>query len=144
MAAAGEDGGENGTAGPDEHTSLINQHVRRVTTNDDGTPYYKDSRPWVRYPFLIGHITYEILITNYVNILLVFVPLGIVAGATGWNPTAVFILNFFAIIPLASLLAYATEELAVPLGQTIGGLLNATFGNAVELIVSCCIPVSFT
>jgi len=41
-----------------------------------------------------------------------------------------------AIIPLASLLAFATEELAVPLGQTIGGLLNATFGNAVELIVS--------
>jgi len=64
------------------------------------------------------------------------VPLGIIAGALGWNPTAVFILNFLAIIPLASLLAFATEELAVPLGQTIGGLLNATFGNAVELIVS--------
>jgi Ca2+:H+ antiporter len=52
-----------------------------------------------------------------------------------WSPVAQFTLNFVAIIPLASLLAFATEELAVPLGQTLGGLLNATFGNAVELIV---------
>lgn len=89
----------------------------------------------VRWPFMILHLTYEILKTNYVNILLVFVPLGIIAGALGWDPTTVFILNFLAIIPLASLLAFATEELSVPLGQTIGGLLNATFGNAVELIV---------
>ena len=47
-----------------------------------------------------------------------------------------FVLNFLAIVPLAGLLAFATEELAAKLGQTIGGLLNATFGNAVELIVS--------
>ena len=71
----------------------------------------------------------------YVNVFLVFVPLGIIAGAVGWSPTAVFILNFLAIIPLASLLSFATEELAAKLGQTLGGLLNATFGNAVELIV---------
>ncbi|MGR5679626.1 hypothetical protein ACTZFK_26000, partial [Escherichia coli] len=48
----------------------------------------------------------------------------------------VFILNFFAIVPLASLLSFATEELAATLGQALGGLMNATFGNAVELIVS--------
>ncbi len=48
---------------------------------------------------------------------------------------ATFILNFLAIIPLASLLSFATEELSVKLGQTLGGLLNASFGNAVELIV---------
>lgn len=70
------------------------------------------------------------------NVFLVFVPLGIIAGALGWNPTVVFILNFFAIIPLASLLSFATEQLSAKLGQTLGGLLNATFGNAVELIVS--------
>ncbi|KAF4635850.1 hypothetical protein G7Y89_g2243 [Cudoniella acicularis] len=74
--------------------------------------------------------------SNYVNILLVFVPLGIVAGATGWNPTTVFVLNFLAIIPLAAVLSFATEEISLKLGQTMGGLLNATFGNAVELIVS--------
>lgn len=76
-----------------------------------------------------------VLLSNYVNILLVFIPLGIVAGALGWNDTAIFILNFLAIIPLASLLSFATEELALQVGETLGGLLNATFGNAVELIV---------
>lgn len=54
----------------------------------------------------------------------------------GWGATAVFWINFFAIVPLALILAFATEELAEHTGQTIGGLLNATFGNAVELIVS--------
>jgi Ca2+:H+ antiporter len=48
----------------------------------------------------------------------------------------VFILNFFAIVPLAAVLSFATEEISMKLGQTMGGLLNATFGNAVELIVS--------
>jgi Ca2+:H+ antiporter len=131
----GEDTEGNGSAEPNEHSSLLHRHISRITTNEEGTPHYKDDRAWVRWPFLALHLAYEILKTNYVNILLVFVPLGIIAGALKWNPTAVFILNFLAIIPLASLLAFATEELAVPLGQTIGGLLNATFGNAVELIV---------
>jgi Ca2+:H+ antiporter len=125
----------NGSAEPNESTSLLSRHISRITTNEEGHPYYKDNRPLVRWPFLILHLTYEILKTNYINVFLVFVPLGIIAGALGWDPTAVFILNFLAIIPLASLLAFATEELSVPLGQTIGGLLNATFGNAVELIV---------
>jgi len=76
-----------------------------------------------------------VITSNYVNFLLVFVPLGIVAGVLEWSPTAVFVLNFLAIIPLAALLSYATEEIALYTGQTLGGLLNATFGNAVELIV---------
>jgi Ca2+:H+ antiporter len=48
----------------------------------------------------------------------------------------VFSLNFLAIIPLAAVLSFATEEIASRLGETLGGLVNATFGNAVELIVS--------
>lgn len=71
-----------------------------------------------------------------VNYLLVFVPLGLLAGMLEWGSSAIFWLNFFAIVPLASLLAFATEELAEFTGETIGGLLNATLGNAVELIVS--------
>ncbi|KAA8893208.1 Sodium/calcium exchanger protein-domain-containing protein [Sphaerosporella brunnea] len=77
-----------------------------------------------------------VLLSNYVNILLVFVPLGIIAGMLGWSPTATFVLNFMAIIPLAALLSFATEELSLEVGETLGGLMNATFGNAVELIVS--------
>ncbi|KAM9931979.1 hypothetical protein OXX80_008373 [Metschnikowia pulcherrima] len=71
-----------------------------------------------------------------VNYLLIFVPLGLLAGILDWGSNAIFWVNFFAIVPLASILAFATEELAEHTGQTIGGLLNATFGNAVELIVS--------
>jgi len=52
------------------------------------------------------------------------------------NPTIVFIFSFLAIIPLAKLLAFATDELSMRVGQTLAGLLNATLGNAVELIVA--------
>lgn len=69
-------------------------------------------------------------------------PLGIIAGELKWSPTTVFVLNFFAIIPLAAVLSFATEEIAMRLGDTLGGLLNATFGNAVELIVSRSIMLS--
>lgn len=44
--------------------------------------------------------------------------------------------NFLAIIPLAAILSMATEEIALRVGPTIGGLLNASFGNATELIVA--------
>lgn len=97
--------------------------------------YRHDHRVWVRWPAESYHVAYSTLASNYVNVLLIFVPLGILSGALEWPPTATFILNFFAIIPLASLLSFATEELAAVMGQTLGGLLNATFGNAVELIV---------
>ncbi|KAK6362379.1 hypothetical protein TWF730_006069 [Orbilia blumenaviensis] len=45
-------------------------------------------------------------------------------------------MNFLAIIPLAGTLSFGTEEIALRTGETLGGLLNASFGNAVELIVS--------
>ncbi|KAK6202444.1 Ca2+/H+ antiporter [Scheffersomyces amazonensis] len=71
-----------------------------------------------------------------VNYLLIFVPFGLYVGFAEWSATVVFWINFLAIVPLASILAFATEELAEHVGETVGGLLNATFGNAVELIVS--------
>ncbi|KAK9389871.1 Sodium/calcium exchanger protein-domain-containing protein [Lipomyces mesembrius] len=86
-------------------------------------------------PHLIN-ILNVIFLSSYVNILLVFVPIGIVLGALDMSAYLVFVINFLAIIPLASLLGFVTEELAKHVGQTLGGLLNATFGNAVELIVS--------
>jgi Ca2+:H+ antiporter len=134
------DGEANGRPeAADERTHLID----RIGRTDSGTPYYKSDNAYVRWPATVLHTTWQVLASNYVNVLLVFVPLGIISGAAHWNPTVVFILNFFAIMPLASLLSFATEELSVPLGQTLGGLMNATFGNAVELIVSrgLCIPM---
>ena len=73
---------------------------------------------------------------SWINILLIFVPVGIALEYAGVNKVVVFVVNFIAIIPLAAMLSYATEELAMYVGETLGGLLNATFGNAVELIVS--------
>ena len=69
--------------------------------------------------------------------MLVFVPVGIALHEVeSVSRIVVFVINFLAIIPLAAMLSFATEELALYVGETLGGLLNASFGNAVELIVS--------
>ena len=51
-------------------------------------------------------------------------------------PSAIFFSAALAIVPIASLIVHATEQLATKTGDAIGGLLNATFGNAPELIIS--------
>ncbi|KAG0316160.1 hypothetical protein BGZ97_007322 [Linnemannia gamsii] len=77
-----------------------------------------------------------VLFSSKINVLLIFIPLGIVSGHVGWSDVTVFILNFIAIIPLAKLLGFITEEISLRLGENLGALLNASFGNAVELILS--------
>ena len=81
-----------------------------------------------------GH-TKRALCHSWVNVLLVFVPVGIVVEAAGLNPGLIFAMNAIAIIPLAGLLSHATECVASRLGDTVGALINVTFGNAVELII---------
>ncbi|CAG8591023.1 6935_t:CDS:2, partial [Gigaspora margarita] len=76
------------------------------------------------------------LYSSKLNVLLIFVPFGFLAYVLKWNSAVIFILNFIALIPLANLLGYITEDLANWCGQTVGGLLNATFGNAEELIIA--------
>jgi Ca2+:H+ antiporter len=77
-----------------------------------------------------------VLFGAWINVLLIMVPVGFAVYYARLAPVPVFIINFIAIIPLAAMLSNATEELAIRVGETMGGLLNATFGNAVELIVS--------
>ncbi|KAL4936407.1 hypothetical protein BDV06DRAFT_205120 [Aspergillus oleicola] len=72
---------------------------------------------------------------SWVNVLLVFVPVGIAVEAIGLNASIIFAMNAVAIIPLAGLLSHATECVASRMGDAIGALLNVTFGNAVELII---------
>ena len=125
---------ENGHA---EHVPLLGERRSRQ--------FYElkeDDRKWVRWPMQVAYVSWVVLFSNYVNLLLVFVPLGILSGLLHWGSTPTFVINFLAIIPLAALLSFATEELSAKLGQTLGGLMNATFGNAVELIVS--LASSFT
>jgi len=73
---------------------------------------------------------------RYVTWMLISIPFAFASYYTPWSPIATFILTMLGIIPLAKLLGTATEELALRTSETVGGLLNATFGNAVELIVS--------
>jgi len=70
--------------------------------------------------------------------LLVFVPIAIaVRYVPAWhNGTALFIVSALAIIPIAGWMGHATEQLAHRMGEGIGGLLNASFGNAAELIIA--------
>ncbi|PHH71394.1 hypothetical protein CDD82_6535 [Ophiocordyceps australis] len=110
--------------------------VFTVLLDSRRTPGRESDNVTVRSMAQVWHVTKVTLLSNYVNFLLLVVPVALIAGALHWNATAVFTLNFFAIIPLAAVLAFATEEISLKLGQTLGGLLNATFGNAVELIVS--------
>jgi Ca2+:H+ antiporter len=68
--------------------------------------------------------------------LLLFIPVSIAAKWLHLDPLVVFITASISIIPLASWMGLATEEIAVVAGPTLGGLLNATFGNATELIIA--------
>lgn len=74
---------------------------------------------------------------NLMNLLLVFVP---VAMLMEWwfhsSPAAIFVVACLGIIPLAGQMGHATEEIAERVGEGVGGLLNATFGNAAELIIA--------
>jgi Ca2+:H+ antiporter len=67
--------------------------------------------------------------------LLVFTPIAIGAAYLGVSPTLVFFLCALAIVPLAKYIGESSEELASRTGPAMGGLLNATFGNATELII---------
>ena len=69
-------------------------------------------------------------------VLLLFVPISLAAYFFKWGSLAVFITAALAIIPLAAWIGSATEEIAVVIGPALGGLLNATFGNATELIIA--------
>jgi Ca2+:H+ antiporter len=69
-------------------------------------------------------------------VLLLFIPVSLAAQFLKWGELIVFITAALAILPLAAWMGTATEEIAVVVGPTLGGLLNATFGNATELIIA--------
>jgi Ca2+:H+ antiporter len=69
-------------------------------------------------------------------ILLIFVPISIAADVLQWGEFSIFITSAIAIIPLSIWLSTATEKVAVVTGPSVGGLVNALFGNATVLIVA--------
>ncbi|GJJ12311.1 hypothetical protein Clacol_006552 [Clathrus columnatus] len=68
----------------------------------------------------------NLFFSSYFNLLLIFIPLAGVAHFASWDA---------AIIPLAKLIGESTDAMSNELGQTLSGLLNASFGNAIEIIV---------
>ncbi|EXJ87448.1 hypothetical protein A1O3_04408 [Capronia epimyces CBS 606.96] len=145
----GHDSSTAGPAHPDhpadgagkeqQDLSSVDKKGHGAQSSSIGTTDTKDKAPLVNRFFRDAK---RILFSSWVNWLLVFVPVGIILGIlVDWvhidvvSPSAVFAINAVAIIPLASLLSYATESVALRLGDTVGALLNVTFGNAVELII---------
>ncbi|KAI0438023.1 Sodium/calcium exchanger protein-domain-containing protein [Xylaria telfairii] len=116
----------------DKSTSSASKAEESGTVVNPGDSEEKKPNVVVRFYLT----TKKILFHSWINVGLVFVPVGIVvANIPNANPGAIFGINAVAIIPLAALLSYATESVARKMGDTIGALLNVTFGNAVELII---------
>ncbi|MCH1624241.1 calcium/proton exchanger [Fredinandcohnia quinoae] len=68
--------------------------------------------------------------------ILIGLPLSVIGSLMHWSPVIMFIVYCLTIVALAGYMGRATESLAIVAGPRVGGLLNATFGNAVELIIS--------
>jgi Ca2+:H+ antiporter len=73
---------------------------------------------------------------KFLKLLLIFIPVSIIFEIMHLGDVPLFIFSCLSIIPLASLMGEATEEIAVYTGPRIGGFMNATFGNATELIIA--------
>jgi len=79
---------------------------------------------------------YKFLREDPIAFLLLAIPLALIAGALHWQSIWVFVFSAVGVIPLAHYIGEATESLAVYTGPRVGGLLNATLGNAAELIIT--------
>ena len=71
-----------------------------------------------------------------INWLLAFIPITLLLERAHTAPPIVFFSAALSIVPIATLIVHSTEQISLRTGDAIGGLLNATFGNAPELIIS--------
>jgi len=76
------------------------------------------------------------LLYSPLNVLLLFIPVSWALHYTHQNDTVIFVISALAIVPLAALLGLGTEQIALRTSQAVGGLLNATLGNFIELIIA--------
>ncbi|KAI9316187.1 calcium/proton exchanger [Dichotomocladium elegans] len=129
------------TSGSPNASLLRKFHMETDTPTRDGssTPQFElqgiKKEPAVPPPPTFKSGLVAIVKSSWLNPMVIMIPFGI-ASHFVWSPTVTFVLNFIAIVPLAKLLGWATEDIALRTGEVIGGLLNASFGNAVELIIS--------
>eukprot|EP00397_Hematodinium_sp_SG-2012_P024419 GEMP01025438.1.p1 GENE.GEMP01025438.1~~GEMP01025438.1.p1 ORF type:complete len:371 (+),score=33.35 GEMP01025438.1:174-1286(+) len=114
-------------------TDILAQRQQLMTEDEfiDVTPQRKSSSSSNTPPGLILVLASH----PFLSVLLVFVPFGIASFWLQWSRPVIFALNFFSILPMAWLIGKTTEDLATHTSQTVGGLLNATFGNIVEMLL---------
>ncbi|KAH7275450.1 Sodium/calcium exchanger protein-domain-containing protein, partial [Fusarium solani] len=111
------------------------QERKKKLQKQESNKLFRNVQP--KEPFTVANQLQRTFLNSWINILLVAAPVGIALNYVhSVNRIAVFVVNFVAIIPLAAILSFATEEIALRTGEVLGGLINATFGNAVELIVA--------
>jgi len=78
----------------------------------------------------------EFFLEKPLNFLILAIPLAVLAVILHWGPLAIFFFSAIGIVPMAGLIGDSTEGLAAYTGPRRGGLLNATLGNAAELIIT--------
>lgn len=105
--------------------------VAKKTGDDDSDDEVKED-----IEFDLMESTKDILFTSSLNWLLVLIPFAVIGKMSGISDGWLFILSLLPICPLAERLGYVTEQMATYTNPTLGGLLNATFGNLTEMIVS--------
>ena len=119
-----------GTDGVKKRKSGFRSKMHLTKSDGNGTALEsspsKSSQPTPK--FTVANQIRGTIFNSWINILLIFVPVGIALNYAKIDPVVIFVINFIAIIPLAAMLSYATEEIALRTGETLGGLLNATFG----------------
>ncbi|CBI39814.3 unnamed protein product, partial [Vitis vinifera] len=125
-----------------EDESLISPAKIGQKTNSFHAPQLGSScRDWrIWSSKLLGNAVFMsirvVVFSSKLNLLMPFGPLAVLVHGLSDHNGWVFFLTLLGITPLAERLGYATEQLSFYTGDTVGGLLNATFGNATELIIS--------
>jgi Ca2+:H+ antiporter len=87
-------------------------------------------------PPIIQSIAKKLRIGKVFYLLLIFIPISIFFGLFTKNETLTFITSILSIIPLARIMGYVTKEISLQTNPTISGLISATFGNAIEMIIA--------
>jgi Ca2+:H+ antiporter len=119
---------------------FVNKFFKRRGSDDqvpenDGKP---KKRPWYKgkilkhKPYTVSNQLRATIFNSWINILLLAAPVGIALNYAHVDGRAIFCVNFIAIIPLAGMLSFATEEISLHVGESLGGLLNASFGYVIS------------
>lgn len=116
-----------------QDSALLTPRTTESDCSDDNATDSKDGKdgPEPGISGFIKALTAQPILAS----LLLFIPFGFLSNLLGWEKWLVFTCNFFSILPMAWLIGKSTEDLSSTMGDTIGGLLNATFGNVVEMLL---------